>query len=116
MATTRRSQQPGVALETTKEHRVALATDETRGYPDNNETGIHLAKPRRPSDMWRQQRDEKDDVKSVTILPLYFLIYYFFYLITFIAKQIYILKVKAAPLQARFSWEMVELFMYSTTL
>lgn len=45
---TRRSQQPEVALETTKEHRVALATDEMRGYPDNNATGIHLAKPRHP--------------------------------------------------------------------
>lgn len=47
-ADTRRSQQPGVALETTKEHRVALATDEMRGYPDNNATGIHLVKPRCP--------------------------------------------------------------------
>lgn len=47
-ADTCRSQQPGVALETTKEHRVALATDEMRGYPDNNATGIHLAKPRCP--------------------------------------------------------------------
>lgn len=28
------SQQPGVALETAKEHGVALATDEMRGYPD----------------------------------------------------------------------------------
>lgn len=39
------SQQPGVALETTKERGVALATDEMRGYPDKNATGTHLARP-----------------------------------------------------------------------
>lgn len=42
------SQQPGVALETTKERGVALATDEMRGYPDKNTTGTHLARPRCP--------------------------------------------------------------------
>ncbi len=40
------SQQPGVALATTKERGVALATDEMRGYPDKNATGTHLASPR----------------------------------------------------------------------
>lgn len=42
------SQQPGVALETTKERGVALVTDEMRGYPDKNTTGTHLARPRCP--------------------------------------------------------------------
>lgn len=42
------SQQPGVALATTKERGVALATDEMRGYPDKNATGTHLASPRCP--------------------------------------------------------------------
>lgn len=40
------SQQPGVTLATTKERGVALATDEMRGYPDNNATGTNLASPR----------------------------------------------------------------------
>lgn len=39
------SQQPGVALATTKERGVTLATDEMRGYPDKNATEAHLAKP-----------------------------------------------------------------------
>lgn len=42
------SQQPGVALATTKERGVALATDEMRGYPDINTTGTHLTNPRCP--------------------------------------------------------------------
>ncbi|XP_023251762.1 uncharacterized protein LOC111646487 [Seriola lalandi dorsalis] len=42
------SQQPGVALATTKERGVALATDEMRGHPDKNATGTHLARPRCP--------------------------------------------------------------------
>ncbi|XP_042349877.1 uncharacterized protein LOC121948526 [Plectropomus leopardus] len=42
------SQQPGVALATTKERGVTLATDEMRGYPDKNATGTHLARPRCP--------------------------------------------------------------------
>lgn len=75
----RRSQQPVVALETTKEHGVALATDEMRCYPDNNATGILLAKPRCSfSDMCRQQCDEKNDfIESVTILRLYYYIIFF---------------------------------------
>ncbi|XP_018530970.1 uncharacterized protein LOC108882768 [Lates calcarifer] len=42
------SQQPGVALATTKERGVALATDEMRGYPDKSATGTHLARPHCP--------------------------------------------------------------------
>lgn len=81
LADIRRSQQPVVALETTKEQGVALATDEMRGYPDNSATGIHLAKPRCSfSDMCRQQCEEKDDfVESVTILPLYYYIFFFLF-------------------------------------
>ncbi|XP_045887033.1 uncharacterized protein LOC123957944 [Micropterus dolomieu] len=43
-----RSQQPGVALATTKEGGVSLATDEMRGYPDKNATGTHLVSPHCP--------------------------------------------------------------------
>ncbi|XP_074504138.1 uncharacterized protein LOC141775085 isoform X2 [Sebastes fasciatus] len=42
------SQQPGVALATTKERGVAQATDEMRGYPDKKATGTHLKRPRCP--------------------------------------------------------------------
>lgn len=73
-----------------------------RGYPDNNTTGIHLAKPRYPqTDRCRQQCDEKDDVvESVTVPHLFFFITLFFYsVITFIAKQIYFLTDKVALLQ-----------------
>ncbi|XP_029368911.1 uncharacterized protein LOC115050235 [Echeneis naucrates] len=39
---TGRSQQPGVAVATTKERGVGLATDEIRGHPDKNATGTDL--------------------------------------------------------------------------
>lgn len=42
------SQQPAVAIATSKEREVALATDEMRGYPDKNTTGTHLAGPHCP--------------------------------------------------------------------
>lgn len=40
------SQQPEVAIATTQERGVALATDEMRGYPDKNTIGTNLASPR----------------------------------------------------------------------
>lgn len=81
-ADTRRSQQPGVALETTKEHRVALATDEMRGYPDNNATGIHLVKPRCPfSDRYVQAAIWKGWCCRASHDPttLYFVYFFFIY-------------------------------------
>ncbi|XP_039975049.1 uncharacterized protein LOC120784949 [Xiphias gladius] len=44
----RGSQQPGVAVATTKERGVALATDEIRGHPDKSVIGTNLARPRCP--------------------------------------------------------------------
>lgn len=62
-------------------NRVALATDEMRGYPDNNTTGIHLVKPHCPfSDTCRQHYTEKGEV-SHDPTPLFLYIYMYFFLL-----------------------------------